>query len=190
MKVPRRPPDRAELIKEIVPDRLLKVITSVNEPTVSGKYLHWDDLRHRTPPLGLSLPEWWLGIKFQRASQKPLPLVDVNGNPFSYRVTDSIQENLHRIDLQAGGAVQVPEPVTNPETKKRYLVRSLIEEAITSSQLEGAATTREVAKEMIREGRSPRDRSERMILNNYVTMQRIGEVRKEALSKDLIFELH
>jgi Fic family protein len=54
-----------------------------------------------------------------------------------------------------------------------------MEEAITSSQLEGAATTREVAKEMIREGRQPRDRSERMILNNYLTMQRIGAIRND-----------
>jgi len=27
-----------------------------------------------------------------------------------------IQEGLHKLDLQAGGAVQVPEPITNPET--------------------------------------------------------------------------
>jgi Fic family protein len=190
MKYPKRPPGRLELMKEISPDRLLEIMKIVSEPTVSGKYLHWDDLRHRTPPQGLSLPEWWLGIKFQRGPQKFLPLTDIHQHPFSYHVTDSVQESLHRIDLQAGGAVQVPEPVTNPETKKRYLVRSLIEEAITSSQLEGAATTREVAKEMIREGRPPRDLDEQMILNNYATMQRIGEVRKEPLSKGLVFELH
>src|SRR3954469_5435474 len=101
MKVPRHPPDRAELIKEIVPDRLLKVITSVHEPTVSGKYLHWDDLRHRNPPPGLSLPEWWFGLKYQRAPDKALTLTDVDGQPFSYRVIDSVQESLHKIDLQA-----------------------------------------------------------------------------------------
>jgi Fic family protein len=114
----------------------------------------------------------------------------VQGHPFSYRIIDLIQEGLHKLDLQAGGAVQMPEPITNPETKRRYLVRSLMEEAITSSQLEGAATTREVAREMIRESRAPRDRSERMILNNYMTMQQIGAARKEPLSRELIFELH
>jgi hypothetical protein len=35
----------------------------------------------------------------------------------------------------------------------------------TSSKLEGAHTTREVAKKMIQEARKPRDRGERMILN-------------------------
>jgi Fic family protein len=69
-------------------------------------------------------------------------------------------------------------------------MRSLIEEATTSSQLEGASTTREVAKQMIREGRKPRDRSERMILNNYQTMQRIIELKDQLLTKNMIFEIH
>ena len=83
----------------------------------------------------------------------------------------------------------MPEQIT-PETKDRYCVRSLIEEATTSSQLEGAATTRRVAKDMIRSGRRPRDRSEKMILNNYLTMQRIGEIKNEPLTPDLVFQIH
>ncbi len=190
MRFPKRPPPRAELLTEISPERLFQILSTVREPTVAGKYLHWDDVRHREPPAGLTLPEWWLGLKLARRPDKSIPLEDVNGQPFSFRVIDSVQESLHQIDLLAGGAVEVPEPVTNPETKRSYLVRSLMEEAITSSQLEGAATTREVAREMIREGRRPRDRGERMILNNYATMQQIGAVRDKPLSKELIFELH
>ena len=67
---------------------------------------------------------------------------------------------------------------------------SEISEAITSSQLEGAATTRKVAKEMIRSGRSPRDRSEQIILNNYLTMQRIRKLKSQPLSKELVLEIH
>ena len=66
----------------------------------------------------------------------------------------------------------------------------LIDEAITSSQMEGASTTRKVARDMIRSGRQPRDRSERMILNNFRAMQRIGEVRQEKLTIDLVCEIH
>jgi Fic family protein len=101
---------------------------------------------------------------------------------------------LHRIDLHAGGSVETTlptlEPITNPETRKRYLMRSLLEEAITSSQLEGAATTREVAREMIRHKRQPKDRGERMILNNFLTMQHVGQLREQPLSQDLMFEIH
>jgi Fic family protein len=66
----------------------------------------------------------------------------------------------------------------------------LIEEAITSSQLEGAVTTRQVAKEMIRTGRTPRDRSEQMVLNNYRAMQHIRERLDEVLTPELVTELH
>ena len=38
---------------------------------------------------------------------------------------------------------------------QRFLVNSLMEEAIRSSQLEGATTSRRVAKEMLRSGREP-----------------------------------
>ena len=50
-----------------------------------------------------------------------------------------------------------------------------MEEAIASSQLEGANTTRKVAKQFLREGRKPRNDAEQMILNNYQTMQSLEE---------------
>ena len=52
-------------------------------------------------------------------------------------------------------------------TQELYLISSIMEEAIASSQMEGAATTREAAKDMLRKKISPKDKSQRMILNNY-----------------------
>jgi Fic family protein len=121
---------------------------------------------------------------------KNISRADEKGQPFKFLVTDPIPERLHYIDLGAGGRIGVPAPVTNPETRDQYYVSSLIEEAITSSQLEGATTAREIAKEMIRAARPPRDRSERMILNNFLTMQQINQIKDQALTKELIFELH
>ena len=157
----------------------------------SDDYPHWDKLRHLKPPDGLTAEEWWLGIKLRREGRlKVLPLLDKEGQPFQFGVPDLVQAELHDIDVGAGRSIGIQEPITNPQTRDRYLIRSLIEEAITSSQLEGAATTREVAKEMIRTGRSPRDTSEQMILNNYLTMQRITELKKETLSPEMVFAIH
>jgi Fic family protein len=97
---------------------------------------------------------------------------------------------LHEIDLGAGGNIGMPDPIANPQTRSQYVMRSLFQEAITSSQLEGAATTRAVAKEMLRTGRPPRTRGERMILNNYLTMQRIADWKERPLDEQLIFEMH
>ncbi len=172
-------------------NRLAAVFGAPRGPLVGGKYLHWDKLRYQQPPADLSHREWWLRLKSARHDlYKEVPLLDEYGHPFQYALTDPIPERLHQVDLEAGGLIQMPEQITNPETKDRYYVRSLIEEAITSSQLEGAATTRRVAKEMIRAGRPAHDRSERMILNNFLTMRRIGDLRDRPLTKELVLEIH
>ena len=81
MRIPKRPPTRDELMGQISPERLFQIISTVTDPTVSGKYLHWDDLRHRNPPEGLNLSEWWLGLRFRRTADKSISLRDLKGEP-------------------------------------------------------------------------------------------------------------
>ena len=121
---------------------------------------------------------------------RPIPLHDKNSRSFSFSTPDPLIELLHKIDLGLGSAWNLPAAVTHPSTRGEYVVSTLIQESITSSQLEGAVTTRAVAKEMLRTGRQPHDKSERMILNNYRTMQRIMDLRTEPLNPELVFELH
>ena len=160
-------------------------------PAPDGKYLHWDDLRHRQPPSNLSHDDWWFGVKLARATAlKPIPLKDRREQPFKYMLPDSVLRLLHVIDQNASGGIQLAEEVTNSGTRDRYIINSLIEESITSSQLEGASTTAEVARDMIRSGRRPIDRSERMILNNFAAMRFVQENRAKPLTPELVFELH
>lgn len=191
MKLPTIAPTFSDLLERTPGDRLAKVLRTVTSPLDSqGRYLHWDQIRRRQPPGGLTHEEWWLGLKFHRQAQRqPIPLLSTDGRNFSFLLVAPILEALHRIDFGAGGSIGMPEPIANPDLRDRYIVNSLIEEAITSSQLEGAGTTRLVANRMLRSGRPPRDRSERMILNNYQTMRRIRELRYEPLSPELILEL-
>jgi Fic family protein len=192
MKMPQSPPPQEELWKELGSKRsTLRILRKAQEPTTSGNYIHWDKLRHLSPPEGLSHREWWFGLKIKRMGQaRNIPLKDQHCSHFTFTLADPLPECLHHVDSQSRGAIQQPESVTNPETRNSYLVRSLIEESITSSQLEGASTTREVAKKMIRDGREPTDRGERMILNNYQTMQHILEVKHRELTPSLVCEIH
>jgi len=112
---------------------------------------------------------------------RPLPLKDSDGRNFQFALPDSALQRIERINREASGQIAVPELVVNPGSRDGYLMRSLMEEAITSSQLEGAVTTRAVAKEMLRTGRAPRDESERMIVNNYRAMERIRSLRAEKI---------
>jgi hypothetical protein len=143
MKMPQRPPNFAELMARFATDgSILKLLNGIRSSSFDGKYLHWDQIRHRTPPAGLNHEEWWFGLKARReASSSILPLSGADGLPFRY-ASDPLTFYLHQVDMGAAGSIQQNEPVTNAETKDFYLVRSLVEESITSSQLEGASTTR------------------------------------------------
>ncbi len=192
MRMPKRPPDLDDIWEQIKTDprqtaRLLDIISN----PMADDYLHWDKLQYHTPPEGLSNKQWWLAIKRQRQSRlKELPLNDIGQKPFQFLTNDFITETLHMIDQSSTTYNLMPEPVRNNETKNRYYVNSLIQEAFTSSQLEGATTTRLVAKELIRTGRQPFDKSEQMILNNFTAMKQINKLKDEPLSKELVFDIH
>lgn len=153
------------------------------------RYLHWHDFRFRPMPKGLSPELGWSLVKMSRFGQtRGVGLIGMDGTTFGYWLPDGIQRELHSIDQNATGQILVDEPLSSTD-KDRYIVNSLMEEAIASSILEGAATTRKKAKEMLREERKPRSRAEHMVLNNYNTMKRITELADDELSIEMLCEL-
>ena len=159
-------------------------------PSVGGVYRHWHTLRHLSPPEGLTSEEWWAALKMARLPlRREIPLLDVAGRPFWFALPDEALRMIQGVNLDLGGHVGLPDNTLSPERRERYLFSSLAEEAITSSQLEGAATTRDAAKEMLRTRRSPRDEGEQMVVNNYHAMERVREIRAERLTPALVLEL-
>lgn len=192
MRKPQSPPSFDELMEAISSKELLKKIIDLDLRSVaaSRKYLHWDEHRNYAAPGGLTAKEYWFATKLARQSMyRKVDLYDSFGVPFVYALPDEVLRGADHARRQLGGAIAVSEEVTNPATKDRYLVNSLMEEAITSSQLEGASTEKPVAKTMIRTGRGPRNRSEQMIINNYHAMEFIGSIRNESLTLELICEI-
>ena len=184
-----RPPPLFDVLKGVDAPTMIRLVDA--GATVGGRYLHWNEVRRRKPPEGLALEQWWAGMRLARhLSARPTGLLDTRGDPFTYSLVDPLLERLHNLDLRATGRTAAPAAVVNRTTRHNFMVRGLIEEAISSSQLEGATTTRRAAKEMLRTDRQPRDRSERMIFNNYRTIRRIGEVAKHDLTPDLLRDLH
>lgn len=190
MKIPVAPPAWNELFK-----RNAKHVGALDftrlDPEVNGTYEHWDHLRHLTPPDGFTHDRWWFAVKWARMIQrKRLPLRDKFGNAFTLTPSNSIQRRLFHVARDASGSLRGEDRVQSDAMRERYLVRSLMEEAMTSSQLEGAATTTQVAKEMLRSGREPRDYGERMIWNNYATMRELKRWRERPLTPAAVFEMH
>lgn len=194
MKIPQKPRSIAEISEDLLrePQRLAKVVRPGRlGATVDGRYLHWDDVRHRKPPDELSHEEWWARLKWAReATAEPIPLRDVDGRPFVITSPHVLRQALHEADRDLSGRIDVPEQLTTDGIRDRYQVSALIEEAITSSQLEGAATTRRVANEMLRTGRRPRTHDERMIFNNFEAMGFVRSIRERPLTPELVLRIH
>jgi Fic family protein len=104
-------------------------------------------------------------------------------------MTDEMFELLHYFDMNIGSSL-TGEHLIPSENKNAYLVSSIMEEAIASSQMEGAATTRKVAKDMLRKNEKPKNKGQQMILNNYLTINHIKEISQTDFSIQQLLEIH
>lgn len=190
MKLPMPAPSTQALYESILqsdPDRLIELLTHPGPDA----HLHWDQLRYRPAPETMGHEQWWLALKLRRRSQaRPVALRQKNGEAFSLVLTDRLLRVCEELTQRLGAPRLDSAGALNRATGDAHLVRSLVEEAITSSQLEGASTSRRVAKDLLDSGRTPRDRSEQMIVNNYAVMERIRELADEDLTPGLVLELH
>lgn len=151
------------------------------------KYLPWDKIKYQKVPEGTTSSAVWAAVKFSRSIQAKQVRIGVHR--FSFNLTDYIQKALHEFDLNIGGQMAA-NSLLPEDDKKAYLVSSIMEEAIASSQIEGAVTTRRQAKEMLRRSSKPRNKSEQMIVNNYRTIKHIVEIKNERLTEEKLFEIH
>lgn len=191
MKIPALPPPSRECASAFENEGKGSNFSYLSSVDEKGRYLHWDEIRHREPPGGLSHEAWWGAFKLARTSASTsFPLRDTSGLLFSYSLPDPVLRRLHEIDSNSHGSIGMAGQLHSSQARDRYIVTSLMEEAITSSQLEGATTTRRVAKEMLRTKRKPRTKHEQMIFNNYRAMEWVREHLDEPLSPALVFELH
>lgn len=186
MKIPKAPPKIDNLFNELSQNSA----SSLNVLDEKKRYIHWDKLRFLSPPKGLTSERWWASIKWARKQQyRNIGLSDPNGKPFVFLYTDKIMEDLHSLDQMVFDVSAVNETLIHSHMQNTFLIRSLIEEAINSSQLEGASTTRIVAKEMLRQHRKATDKDEQMIYNNYIALQFIKDFKDEKLSPLILLEL-
>ena len=153
---------------------------------IEQKYLYWDKVKYLTPD-NTSPETLWQAVKLTRTLQ--MKTLSFGNYKFCFTITERMLSLLHQFDLNFGGSLS-SEGLTSPNDKKYILTSSIMEEAIASSQMEGANTTRKVAKEMLRKQSAPKNRSERMIVNNYNTIKFISEISQKEFSVDLILRIH
>jgi len=188
-KIDHRKYEFSELIgRQLSSKELFDTIVQAHHP----EYLYWSKIKRKSwLPDGMPAEEFWAHIKaFRRFISVQTPIRDQESAIFSRSKLPQYEPFLHEMDMQMGGHLMGQNNITDNE-KLEYVSRGLMEEAIASSQLEGAHTTRLVAKKMLMEGRKPQDKAEHMILNNYKTMQAIeAEFCKKELTLEMLHELH
>lgn len=197
MRIPQTPPNVfAEIFSN--PEAMTPALAAIRRPEVqelvrkaNHEYLHWDKLRRFKMPEGVSPFHVWCAVEMSRASQKqPVELSMSAGERFQYWTPSRHQEWLHRIDQDAGGFIGARTKIVPRDSDDRFVFNSLMEEAIASSQLEGASTTREVAKELLRTRRRPKNRHEQMIFNNYAAILEIRDSKDAPLTPQFLCDIH
>jgi Fic family protein len=192
MKKPETPPNQKvkESFDEIL-DKLLSIDKFSNLFKINDtEYPYWEEWKYKTKEWPIDPVLVWKAVKLSRSvGNKNFRLSHLTGFEFNYNLPSVIQKYLHEFDMELGGSLQ-GNAIFPSHEKDRYLVSSIMEEAIASSQIEGAVTTRKVAKLMLEQNRKPKTKSEQMILNNYNTMKWIVQNKEDTLTPDLLLTIH
>jgi len=143
-------------------------------------YLYWDKIKYKKIPRWIqNNQELWWYIKFMRNLNYITPISTENWDFFKFWELQFSKELLHEIDKNASWTFFTSFSETD---RKIFVANWMLEEAISSSQLEWASTTTKNAEKMIKESRKPINKDEQMIMNNY---QAINYIKNDLVNKDL-----
>ena len=191
MKKPELPPlvnknsTYSDIIRELIKTKKFDDFLKIEDT----EYPYWEEWKYKSKSWEISPENIWSCAKTSRKGMKNIYFSSVPGFHFYFNTPSVIQQYLHELDLNLGGNLQ-SENLIPDEEKDRYLVSSIMEEAIASSQIEGAVTTRKLAREMLEKNHHPRNKSEKMILNNYNTIKWIVENKHVKMSKGFLLNIH
>lgn len=158
------------------------VLPDTKPTDAKGRYLPWVEFQYRSKRPLIE----WAAVKLARqAISHPLPLKSGDGRAFCYALPDTFQPMLYTINRLAAPLLS-----ERSDDSRLFLIQSLKEEAISSAQLEGASTTRKVAKDILDNDRLPKNEHERMVVNNYALMRYAHSSSQEPLSIKLIQDFH
>ncbi|WP_311156630.1 Fic family protein [Prevotella nigrescens] len=153
---------------------------------IDDNYLYWDKVKYLSPD-GIRPEVLWNAVKIRRSTN----VINLKFGKyiFHFTITKRMQALLYEFDTDFSNHLNA-ENIIPDKDSKQYLVSSIMEEAIASSQMEGASTTRKVAKEILRQQKNPVDKSQQMIVNNYATIRYLLDNKTEKMTLDYLKKIH
>lgn len=184
---------KVEPIPELNQSNQMGAINMLTDPKmqplfqkISSDYMYWDKVKHIAPK-NIDKQVLWQAVKIQRklSAQE----IQFGNYTFRFTVTKNMLALLHDFDMNLGGSLGTKSII--PATDKSYyLISSIMEEAIASSQMEGASTTRYIAKDMLRKKLKPVNKSQQMIVNNYETISKISKSKMANFTINELLDIH
>jgi Fic family protein len=147
-----------------------------------------EEIRHRLQlrgPAWSKLAEKILQTRQSQALLFQLPSID---QVFWYFEADCIRQKLSEVERLG---TKLYDGIHNSKTfEKDFILDAAVEEAITSAIYEGANTTRAQARQFMAEKRSPANKAEQMLANNYAALEWLRNHLEQEVSRDLILKVH
>lgn len=169
----------------------------LREPTLAAladetvrDYVDWEQLTSRPLPPGLGIEETWevLGL-IRHFGATTFPIHTLDGRPFWYGMT---REGTHCVQYikHHCRADSLLHQTMQEREGHRFLVRSRIQEAVATCQLDGVDISFGRAGRMLQEGRAPRTAAERLVLNSYEMLRELESQVPECFTPDLVTALY
>lgn len=151
---------------------------------MEDQYLYWNKFKYKakeSAPFAGDMARAWGLVKLDRRTKSKV--LKIGSYQFYYWINNKIQERCYRLDRLIQ-QLNIPKDDFIKLLNKRYKL-----EAITSSQIEGASTTTEVAVDMIDRKKKPKDDSQQMIMNNFHANNYVADCRDKDLNDDFLVEI-
>lgn len=149
----------------------------------TDRYLTREEVMYRLP-VSMPISRFWPALeKARRSATIELPLNTQSGTPFRFVLNKSIEE---QCDAVADLARRESFSDILPE---ELIIDATIEEAVWSSMIEGAFTSKAEATKLIRQDKAPANKSEQMVKNNYRALRYVLEHLEEPITEQTLIDI-
>lgn len=147
------------------------------------RYLTREEIAYRLP-VSLPITKFWPVMdKARRDASIALPLKTQNGDLFRFVVNSTIKAQCDAVAAMARRSYLLD--TLPPE----IVEEATIDEAVWSSVIEGAFTSRAEAAKIIRQDKQPANKSEQMVKNNYQAMLYVLEHLEEPITAQTLIDI-
>ena len=165
-----------EAKKDVTKEDLIKLFID--------RYLPREEIIHRLP-LSLPITSFWPELAAARRQLSiELPLNDKDGDPFWFVINKSIEAQ-----CDAVAAFARRDHLLTGAVFETMADEAVLDEAVYSSMIEGAFTSRKEASLFIHGNKEPKNKSEQMVRNNYDALTYVLEHLEEPVTEDIIIQI-